>query len=498
MNYPNTHEPTKAKQTKSLEDYAERIMYFDRAILEAQASQSLAAEAIAHKQAAEFFLEWGKEKIAAVYMQDAYSCYARSGAISKTKSLEHHYPQLLQPILELPLSEREKNCFTDDFIATISHEFRNPLNGILGMSETLLEEVYGAMNEQQLNAVSTIDRSGWYLLALINNMTDLAKIQANTLELEIANVSVVELCLSSTTFVKHHAIQKKIQLDTEIAPDIGYIAVDIQRMRQVLINLIGQAIESTPIGGSVKLVVTKHQTDKKDHTTTSLQFAVIDTSKEIPTVPHPQFAPVTPQGQRVGFGLMLVHPIVELHGGSLSSQSTIGRGSCTNVLLPFNCLVPDSTVEQSGFSGDLSIFSGDLTQDSCKLPLILIAEDNELNINTIFSYLTAKHYRPIVAQDGQSAIEMTQKFHPDLILMDIQMPGMDGLEAITHIRQQPALKLIPIIALTALAMEGDRTKCLAAGANEYISKPIKLKQLNDVIRKLLKSDKLSTADNIWD
>jgi signal transduction histidine kinase/CheY-like chemotaxis protein len=498
MNYSDTPDLLTVEQAKPLEYYAERISYFDRAILEAQASQSLAAEAIAHKQAAEFFLEWGKEKIAAVYMQDAYSCYARSGAISKTKSLEHHYPQLLQPILTLPLSEREKNCFTDDFIATISHEFRNPLNGILGMSETLLEEVYGAMNEQQLNAVSTIDRSGWYLLALINNMTDLAKIQANTLELEIANVSVAELCLSSTTFVKHHAIQKKIQLDTEIAPDIGYIAVDIQRMRQVLINLIGQAIESTPIGGSVKLVVTKHQTDKKDHNTASLQFAVIDTSKKIPTLPHPQFAPVTPPGQRVGFGLMLVHPIVELHGGSLSFQSTIGRGSCTNVLLPSNCLVPDSTVEQSGFSGDLSILSGDLTQDSCKLPLILIAEDNELNINTIFSYLTAKNYRPIVAQDGQSAIEMTKKFHPDLILMDIQMPGMDGLEAIAHIRQQPALKLIPIIALTALAMEGDRPKCLAAGANEYISKPIKLKQLNDVIRKLLKSDNLSTADDIWD
>jgi signal transduction histidine kinase/CheY-like chemotaxis protein len=498
MNYPNTHQLTKAEQTKYSEDYAERIMYFDRAILEAQASQSLTAEAIAHKQAAEFFLEWGKEKIAAVYMQDAYSCYTRSGAISKTKSLEHHYPQLLQPILALPLSEREKNCFTDDFIATISHEFRNPLNGILGMSETLLEEVYGVMNEQQLNAVSTIDRSGWYLLALINNMTDLAKIQANTLELEIANVAITELCLSSTTFVKHHAIQKKIQLDTEIAPDIGYIAVDIQRMRQVLINLIGQAIESTPIGGSVKLVVTKHQTDKKDHTTVSLQFAVIDTSKEISTAPLPPVASVTPQVKRVGFGLMLVHPIVELHGGSLSSQSTIGRGSCTNVLLPYNCIVPDSTIEQSGFSGDLSILSGDLTQDNYKLPLILIAEDNELNINTIFSYLTAKHYRPIVAQDGQAAIEMTKKFYPDLILMDIQMPGLDGLEAIAHIRQQPELKLIPIIALTALAMEGDRAKCLAAGANEYISKPIKLKQLNDIIRKLLKSDKLSTAGDIWD
>jgi signal transduction histidine kinase/CheY-like chemotaxis protein len=485
MNYPNTPDLLTVEQAKPLEYYAERISYFDRAILDAQASQSLAAEAIANKQAAEFFLEWGKEKIAAVYMQDAYSCYARSGAISKTKSLEHQYPQLLQPIFALPLSEREKNCFTDDFIATISHEFRNPLNGILGMSETLLEEVFGAMNEQQLNAVSTIDRSGWYLLALINNMTDLSKIQSSTLELEIANVSVAELCYSSTTFVKHHAIQKQIQLDTEIAIDIGYIAVDIQRMQQVLINLISHAIESTPIGGSVKLVVTKQQPDKKDHTTASIQFSVIDTSKKVSAAANPPSSPVPPQVQRIGFGLMLVHPIVELHGGSLSFQSTIGRGSCTNILLPYNCLVSDSTVEQSGFSGDLSIFSGELTQDSCNLPLILIVEDNELNINTLFSYLSAKRYRPIVAQDGQSAIEMTQQFQPDLILMDIQMPGMDGLEAITRIRQQSELKLIPIIALTALAMEGDREKCLAAGANEYISKPIKLKQLNDTIQKIL-------------
>ena len=151
-------------------------------------------------------------------------------------------------------------------------------------------------------------------------------------------------------------------------------------------------------------------------------------------------------------------------------------------------------------AGDFTSRSGTIAEEIPKQPLILIVEDNELNINTISSYLTAKGYRPIVAQDGQSAIEMTELHHPDLILMDIQMPGMDGLEAISHIRQNPQLAEIPIIALTALAMEGDREKCLAAGANEYISKPVKLKQLNVTIKQFLTASKtdISTAlSNFW-
>jgi CheY-like chemotaxis protein len=108
-----------------------------------------------------------------------------------------------------------------------------------------------------------------------------------------------------------------------------------------------------------------------------------------------------------------------------------------------------------------------------------------LNVNTIKSYLTAKGYRSIVANDGQVAIDLTQQHHPDLILMDIQMPGMDGLEAIAKIRQQAQLVSIPIIALTALAMDGDREKCLKAGANDYLTKPVKLKQLHTTIQQLL-------------
>ncbi len=484
---PDTFEPSIAE-----------ILRLDRAILEAQASNSLAAEAIAHECAAEFYLEWGKEKIAVVYLQDAYDCYARSGAKTKTAGLEQRYPQFLASILR----QRQQqlgglNYFTDEFIATLSHEFRNPLNSILGMSETLLEEVFGSMNEKQLNAATTIDRSGWYLLALINNMVDLSKIQVGKLELEVTNVSVAELCYSSINFVKHCAIQKQIQLDLDIPDFAGYVALDLQRIHQVLINLLNQAIDSTPVGGMVKLVVTRTRASSGVNATSVIQFSVVDTSKDISSsCSHkaaPSFLPIN--SRRIGIGLMLVKPIVELHAGTLEFQSTIGRGSCVIVSLPDRCLNSDSIAS----AGDFASRSGTI-EEIPKQPLILIVEDNELNINTISSYLTAKGYRPIVAQDGQSAIEMTKLHHPDLILMDIQMPGMDGLEAISQIRQNPQLAEIPIVALTALAMEGDREKCLAAGANEYIPKPVKLKQLNVTIKQFLTASKtdISTAlSNFW-
>ncbi len=525
MSFQEEYEFVEAAQAQTLERYAAEMDRIDRAIFEAQASQSIAAEAIANECAAQFYAEWGKEKIAAVYRQDAYDCFARAGATAKLADLEQQYPQLLQS----SRSQGDPNYFTDEFIATLSHEFRNPLNGILGMSEALLEEVFGAMNERQLNAISTIERSGGYLLALVNNMTDLSKIQVGKLELEITDVSVVELCQFSITFVKHHAIQKQIQLDLQVAADAGQICVDLQRMRQVLINLLNHAIDSTPIGGRVELIVTRDPQSESIDINSSIQFAVSDTSKQIVDVAKAGaerdrteqiLAPdrkeerndvaietadttldrshqisrteddkfcqssLPVESYHVGLGLMLVNPIVELHGGLLSCQSIIGQGSYIQVSLPYTCLISDleSDLADPDYLGTVA---STIVETIPKPPLILIVEDNELNINTISSYLAAKGYRPIVAQDGQSAIDLTQKHHPDLILMDIQMPGMDGLEAIDRIRQHPELAAIPIIAITALAMEGDRDKCLSAGANDYLTKPVKLRQLNQTIQQLL-------------
>jgi signal transduction histidine kinase/ActR/RegA family two-component response regulator len=509
MTCQDEYDLVEAAPAKTLARYLEQIDTLDRVMLAARANKSLEAEAIATEQTAQIYLECGKEKVAAVYFQDAYDLYVRAGATTKTDYLEYSYPHLLKTLSSAQQLE-PNNYFTDEFIATLSHEFRNPLNGILGMSEALLEEVFGTMNELQLNAVTTIDRSGGYLLALIENMVDLSKLQVGKLELEITDVSVAELCNFSATFVKHHAIQKQIQLDTEIPPNAGFIAVDLRRMRQVLIDLLERAIDATPAGGKVKLVVTKSPS--------SLQFSVIDTSKDISPARNDRFAQfsATMNSQRIGFGLMLAHPIVELHGGAIDFQGAIlhengsanGRGSCVNVFLPQSCLISDDgTVDatlarlrhHNGTAQDIATYSDTIVQDLPDLPLILIVEDNELNINTISSYLTAKGYRPIVAGDGESAIELTQKFRPDLILMDIQMPGMDGFEAISCIRKQPELAKIPIIALTALAMEGDRDRCLAAGANDYLTKPVKLKQLNGTIQQFLSSkiDLDTLSGDLW-
>jgi signal transduction histidine kinase len=382
-------------QAQNLARYVAEIDRLESAIFDAQEDESVEAEAIANQRAAEFYMEWGKNKIAAVYLQDAYDCYARSGADIQAKELACTYPQLLQPIVAKRQKLEEINYFTDEFIATIGYEFRIPLNGILGMSETLLEEVFGTLNAKQLNAVTTIDRSGWYLLASIDNMVDLSKIKVGKLKLEISTVLVSELCDSSITFVRHHAIQKQIQLDTDIPDDAGNINVDFQRMRKVLINLIGHAIDSTPTGGKVKLTVT---TDRS-----SIQFSVIDTSKEISIAttdkfPHTgdlsEHRPATPtSNQKIGFGLMLVNPIVELHGGRLSFHSNIGSGSRVDISLPSH-LQTDAWNAGPISNPDDETISEPVVQDVPELPLILIAEDNELNINTIVSYLTAKNYRP--------------------------------------------------------------------------------------------------------
>jgi PAS domain S-box-containing protein len=433
--------------------------------------------------------------------------------ISKQKALlierQEYQSQLEHSNAELLRATRLK----DEFLANMSHELRTPLNAILGLSESFLEEVFGIINERQKKAISTIESSGEHLLSLINDILEVSKIEAGEMDLELATVSVATLTNSTLAFVKQLAYQKQIQLTTTFPNNLGNIDVDERRMRQVLINLLNNAVKFTPAGGRVTLDVQLEQAkcclppnhrDVREQldSGTWILFAVTDTGIGITAENQSKlFKPfvqidgsLNRQYQGTGLGLTLVKQIVELHGGSVILSSEFGQGSCFTVRLPYYAAAEQQIIPSPEQTPILSIADGDRSSidlSPIKYPLILLAEDNQENIDTLSSYLEACKYRLILAKNGHEVISILEDCFntpadlPDLILMDIQMPGMDGLETMQRIRQYPQLANLPIIALTALAMTGDREKCLAAGANDYLHKPVKLKQLRANIQRLI-------------
>jgi signal transduction histidine kinase/DNA-binding response OmpR family regulator len=396
----------------------------------------------------------------------------------------------------------------DEFLANMSHELRTPLNAILGMSEGLLGEVYGAFNDRQKRAIATIERSGKHLLELINDILDLAKIESGKLELQMTAVSVKNLFDSSLGFIKQLADQKKIQIITKIPEGIKIIRADERKIRQALINLLSNAVKFTAEGGTITLEIQFHPMAQQ------ISLIVADTGIGIAQKDLKQlFQPFVQVDSRLnrqysgtGLGLALVKRIIEMHNGSVTVESQLGHGSRFTLILPAQQVSSMTTFKSSITSSELlealwlesqnclSTSQHEKT-DRCnaesgeelrkKSPLIVLAEDNEANIEMFSEYLTGYGYRILIAKDGDEAVQLVKAHNPQLVLMDIQMPKMDGLIAIQKIREDLDFSALPIIALTALAMPGDRERCLTTGANQYIAKPLRLKHLINVIQQFL-------------
>lgn len=385
----------------------------------------------------------------------------------------------------------------DEFLANMSHELRTPLNAILGMTEAMQETILGPINAKQINALRTVESSAHHLLSLINDILDVAKIESGQIELERHPVSIDYLCESSLAFVKQQALKKNIQLKTRIPRRLPDLFVDEVRIRQALLNLLTNAVKFTPDNGSVTLTVSWLTPEQTLSPQTYLRLAVTDTGIGIaPENIVRLFQPfvqidsaLNRQQTGTGLGLALVKQIVELHGGQVGLTSQLGQGSCFTLDLPYEASVfSPAPAEDLSPPDQSSLFQEGLKPlDGLPDLLILLAEDNPTNVLTLFYYLEAKGYRLLLANNGQEALDLAFTHHPDLILMDIQMPGLDGLEAMKRIRQQEMVRETPIIALTALTMAGDQERCLAAGANRYLSKPIKLRQLDRTIQELLQT-----------
>jgi CheY-like chemotaxis protein/two-component sensor histidine kinase len=336
----------------------------------------------------------------------------------------------------------------------------------LGLSEALQEGIYGELTAKQQDVLRTVITSGTHLLELINGILDLAKIGAGKMELTLAPVDLAAVVQASLQIIGQMAHQKNLHLVSSIDSTVGRLQADARCLTQILINLLSNAVKFTPTGGTIGIDVAGNAVEQVVRCTvwdTGIGIAEEDLTRI--------FQPFVQLDGRLsrrfagtGLGLALVARLVDLHGGSISVTSTMGQGSRFTVTLPWSRVDTETDVAMSEARGSDQdpIPSGDQARQPC----ILVVEDNPANLTMVTDYLTIKGYEVIVAREGAEAVAQTREAHPDVIVMDMQMPGMDGLEAVRRIRADPTVARIPIIALTALAMPSDREHCFAAGVDD--------------------------------
>jgi PAS domain S-box-containing protein len=375
----------------------------------------------------------------------------------------------------------------DEFLANMSHELRTPLNVILSVSEALQEQAFGTLNARQTRFVKSVEQSGRHLLSLINDILDLSKVEAGKLAMNVGPVNMRIVCDASLQFVRQAAAAKGLHLDRQIDIPSDEIEADEQRLTQILVNLLSNAVKFTPSGGAIGIDIRSWDDDTK------MRVSVWDTGIGISAEDIPRlFTPfgqldsgLARQHEGTGLGLSLVKRLTEMHGGSVWVESEEGKGSTFTLELPWKrptgmVACPDPVVGVPA-SSDTPMQGGK--------GRALLAEDNDASALLLTEYLTSRGFEVIRAHDGIEAVDIVDKQLPDVVLMDIHMPRMNGLDAIRKLRNEPYSKDLPIIAITGLAMPGDRDRCIEAGANEYLSKPVRLSELHDLLIRLLSGQK---------
>ena len=370
-----------------------------------------------------------------------------------------------------------------EFLANMSHEIRTPMNAILGFSELLAEE---KLSEQQREYTHVILSSGKNLLQIINDILDFSKIEAGKLKMDMVDCSL-ELMLEDIAMLFSQNCSKK-GLDFEVLccdqlPRT--IRTDSVRLRQCLVNLLSNAIKFTETG-HVYLHVSLDNIDATQY----IRFDIEDTGVGIPKDRQDQVfeaftqadGSITRKFGGTGLGLTITRQIVELFGGKLSLSSELGRGSVFTILLP-NAIIAD--VPETSEAACRSVVLAP-SEPEHNMPIcghILVAEDVKANQMLIRVILQKMGLQVSVVEDGQQAVNAVAAGQYDLILMDMQMPGMNGYEATQAIRSLQITT--PIVAMTANAMRGDEEKCFAAGCDEYLTKPIDRVQIVRTLSKYL-------------
>ncbi|MBI3142958.1 MAG: response regulator [Bacteroidetes bacterium] len=364
-----------------------------------------------------------------------------------------------------------------EFLSTMSHEIRTPMNAVIGMTHLLLQD---NPSEEQMENLSTLKFSAENLLALINDILDFSKIEAGKIALENIDFSLKELVRSVKEALSLRANDKGVEVRTLMGDDVPtHVVGDPTRLTQILNNLVGNAVKFTNEGSVTLKVECLDKTAHKDR----LRFSVIDTGIGIAPDQHERIfekfsqatATTTREFGGTGLGLSITKKLLELMGTNIKLESELGKGTTFCFDLEMGVAVADKTKALA--TKDHEIFS------SLKGLNVLVVDDNKTNILIAKKFLHKWEINVESAADGAQACELVAKHHFDLVLMDLQMPVMDGLTATSHIRAMAGSKsLVPIIALTASAMNEEKQAIFDAGMNDFVSKPFNPADLYRKIR----------------
>jgi signal transduction histidine kinase/ActR/RegA family two-component response regulator len=392
--------------------------------------------------------------------------------------------------LETAKSVAEKaNLAKSDFLSSMSHELRSPLNAILGFAQLMEADTGTPPTPPQKESIGQILKAGWYLLDLINEILDLASIESGKQSLSLESTSLVDVLIDCQAMIESQAKKHDIRITFPRFESPCYVYADRTRVKQILLNLLSNAIKYNRVGGTVVVDCTVISRGR-------IRVSVTDTGEGLtPDKLDHLFQSFNRLGQEnsaeegTGIGLVVSKRLIELMGGAIGVESTIGSGSVFWIEL-------NSTVEpQVGVDAvPLAAHAQPPAKNDVRLRTLLYVEDNPANLKLVEQLIARRtDMRLLSAINAHLGISLARAHQPEIILMDINLPGISGIEALKLLREDPLTKHIPVIALSANAMPHDISKGMESGFYHYLTKPVKVNEFMDTLDAALKLSETQSA-----
>jgi signal transduction histidine kinase/ActR/RegA family two-component response regulator len=374
------------------------------------------------------------------------------------------FSELQQKSAELEVVSQHKS----EFLASMSHELRTPLNAVIGFSEVLLERLVGDLNERQDEYLRDILNSGKHLLALLNEILDLSKVEAGRMEVEFSTFSVPAAVEHAVSMVRERAARHGITVTQSVAPSVDQLTSDELRIRQVLVNLLSNAVKFTPDGGRVD-VLAEPAGDELVITVRDTGGGIVPEDRERIFESFQQGRRGAPKEEGTGLGLTLCRRIVTLLGGRIWLESEIGQGSAFYVAVPL-----DAGSVETVSPRDAEVGKG-------RRPVVVIIDDDRASLDLLTAYLTGTGLQVVRAGDGHQGLAEIRRLHPAAVVLDIRLPGMDGWAVLEALQAERATREIPVIIVSILE---EKVRGLAAGAAAYLTKPVSRDDLTTALQRL--------------